>query len=152
MSTIQPIAVPSSTPTSGQPLPGAAERLVDTFVRTGELDPSVLATLNSREVFAAAGNLSPRQQGLLQGALDAVQGTVNSLQDVAKTPSQRQAEDAREASEQMRLAEMRGQAELEMILAPYEKGDRPPAGLAWSVSVTTLVDGDPARIEDDLQG
>jgi hypothetical protein len=168
MTAIDPSALPGAaalSPTAGDPLTAAVER----FAATGEIDLAPFAAAAPEALTQAFQSLSPRRQGDLQRQLgergllgglvgEAVKGvgkTVAQTTDAAiETRSERQAQETSERIESSRLdrwmGEIRGQADIDFVLAPLSKQERPPAALASTTQTRSAIEaGQPGLVDDD---
>lgn len=157
MTSIDPSVLRTAAPTPlspTDPLAAAVER----FEATGAVDIAVFEAAGAQAVDQALRGLSPRQQGDLQrqlgdkGLLGLVDGTVEGVgktvaqtTDAAiETKTERQAQEASDRIESSRLdrwmAETRGQADIDFVLAPLSKQDRPPVALASGVQARSVED------------
>lgn len=146
----------TAPPSPSDPLSVAIER----FRATGAIDSSAFATAAPEALDLALRGLPPRQQGDLQRQLgdkgllggligSTVKGvgqTVARTTDAAiETKTERQAQEASDRIESSRLdrwmGETRGQADIDFVLAPLTKQDRPPAALASGVQTRSVEDG-----------
>ena len=126
------------------------------FEATGRLDVQLFAQAAPAALLHALSGLAPQQRGLLErllgeqgllgrqglvgGTVGGVGETVARTTDAAiQTPTEREFEQTSERIEDSRLdqrmGQLRGQADLDFVLAPFSKLDRPPAELAASTSV-----------------
>ncbi len=142
--------VPVARPT--EPLEAALAQ----FEATGRLDVQPFAQAAPTALLHALAGLAPQQRGLLErllgeqgllgkeglvgGTVGAVGETVARTTDAAiETPTEREFEQTSERIEDSRLdqrmGQLRGQADLDFVLAPFSKLDRPPAELAAATSV-----------------
>ena len=148
-------------PSPSDPLSVAVER----FQATGAVDPSAFAAASPQALDQALRGLSPRQQGdlrrqledqgapgqtgllgLVDGTVEGVGKTVAQTTDAAiETKTERQAQEASDRIESSRLdrwmGEVRGQADIDFVLAPLSQQDRPPAALASGVQTRSVEDG-----------
>lgn len=150
----------TAPPSSGDPLSAALER----FETTGAIDLVVFGAAGPEALDRALRGLPPRQQGDLQRRLadnglhgdllgglvgatvEGVGETVARTTDAAiETRTERQAQEASDRIESSRLdrwmGEVRGQADIDFVLAPLSKQDRPPAALASGVRTGSIEDG-----------
>lgn len=166
MTSIDPSVLRTTTaaPAPTDPLSVALER----FEATGAIDMAAFGAARPEVLDRALRGLSPRQQGELQRRLadDGGQGgphgdllgglvgatvegvgrTVARTTDAAiETRTERQAQEASDRIESSRLdrwmGEVRGQADIDFVLAPLSKQDRPPAALASGVRTGSVEDG-----------
>jgi hypothetical protein len=84
--------------------------------------------------------------GLVGATVEGVGQTVARTTDAAiETRTERQAQEASDRIESSRLdrwmGEVRGQADIDFVLAPLSKQDRPPAALASGVRTGSIEDG-----------
>ncbi len=160
MSSIDSILAAGAAPQAlapAKPLETALAR----FEATGRLDVTPFAEAAPSVLLEALSGLAPQQRGLLerllgeQGLLGqdglvgttvgAVGETVARTTDAAvETPTEREFEETAEHIENsrldQRLGQLRGQTDLDFVLAPFSKLDRPPAELAASVTVASPTD------------
>lgn len=146
---------PAASP--ARPLEGALAQ----FEATGRLDAQPFAEAAPETLLAALSGLAPQQRGALErllgeqgllgkdgligGTVGAVGETVARTTDAAvETPTEKEFEQTSERIEDsrldQRLGQLRGQADLDFVLAPFSKLDRPPAELAASTTVVSPLD------------
>lgn len=134
----------------------ALQAALGQFEATGRLDAQPFAEAAPAVLLEALSGLAPQQRGLLErllgekgllgkdglvgGAVGAVGETVARTTDAAvETPTEREFEQTSARIEDsridQRLGQLRGQADLDFVLAPFSKLDRPPAELAAATSV-----------------
>lgn len=126
------------------------------FEATGRLDIHPFAEAAPGILLDALSGLAPQQRGVLErllgekgllgkdglvgGTVRAVGETVARTSDAAvETPTEKEFEQTSERIEDsrldQRLGQLRGQADLDFVLAPFSKLDRPPAELAAATTV-----------------
>lgn len=146
----------TAPPSPSDPLSVALER----FESTGAIDMPAFGAARPEALDRALRSLAPRQQGDLQRRLadagllgglvgatvEGVGETVARTTDAAiETPSERRDQESSDRIESSRLdrwlGEIRGQADIDFVLAPLGKQDRPPAALASGVRTGSLEDG-----------
>jgi hypothetical protein len=145
----------ATPPSPTDPLTAAIER----FEATGAVDLAAFEAAGPEALDQALRCLSPRGQGDLQrqlgdkgllglvgGTAEGVGKTVAQTTDAAiETKTERQAEEASDRIESSRLdrwmGETRGQADIDFVLAPLSKQDRPPSALASGVQTRSVEDG-----------
>lgn len=146
--------LPPSPLSPAKPLEAALAR----FEATGRLDLTPFAEAAPSVLLEALSGLAPQQRGLLerllgeQGLLGkgglvgntvgAVGETVARTTDAAvETPTEKEIAETEQHIEDsrldQRLGQLRGQADLDFVLAPFSKLDRPPAELAASVTLAS---------------
>lgn len=144
------VAVPAGNGRLG----GAVER----FRHSGQLDRAAFAQAGPAETAAALQTLPPAQRGALEGALLAeglggvlegvgglmdgaagmVEDTADTVADPAiETRSERTVGNFQAAVHDQWWTQMRGQAQMDLILAGRDKLDRPAAALANLVRTDT---------------
>jgi len=155
MPSIDSIAAASGQVSVGRPIEPLEAALAQ-FEATGRLDVQPFAQAAPAVLLQALSGLAPQQRGLLErllgeqgllgkeglvgGTVGAVGETVARTTDAAiETPTERKFERTSERIENSRLdqrmGQLRGQADLDFVLAPFSKLDRPPAELAAATSV-----------------
>ena len=155
-------ASPTTPPPPMDPLAAAVER----FEATGAVDVAAFEAAEPQALDQALRGLSPRQQGDLQrqladtgqlggllgglvgGTVTGIGETVVRTTDAAiETPTERKAQEASDRIESSRLdrwmGETRGQADMDFVLAPLSKQDRPPVALASGVQTRSVEDDRP---------
>lgn len=163
MSSIDSIVASGATQASvvrpGDPLQDAVAQ----FEATGRLDVAPFAQAAPSALLGALSGLAPQQRGVLErllgeqgllgqdglvgGTVGAVGETVARTTDAAvETSTEREFEQTSERIEDSRLdqrmGQLRGQADLDFVLAPFSKLDRPPAELAAATSVAGALEAD----------
>ena len=132
------------------------EAAVAQFEATGRLDVQPFAQAAPATLLRGLSGVAPQQRGLLErllgeqgvlgkdglvgGTVGAVGETVARTTDAAvETPTEHQFEQTSERIEgsrlDQRMGQLRGQADLDFVLAPFSKLDRPPAELAAATTV-----------------
>lgn len=145
-------AVQAAAARPTQPLEAALAR----FEATGRLDIQPFAEAAPAVLLETLSGLAPQQRGLLErllgeqgllgkdglvgGAVGAVGETVARTTDAAvETPTEREFEQTSQRIEvsrlDQRMGQLRGQADLDFVLAPFSKLDRPPAELAAATAL-----------------
>ena len=133
------------------------------YEATGRLDVTPFANAAPSALLGVLSGLAPQQRGALErllgeqgllgkdglvgGTVGAVGETVARTTDAAvETPTEKEFAQTSERIEDsrldQRLGQLRGQADLDFVLAPFSKLDRPPAELAASTSVTGAFETD----------
>lgn len=156
MSSIDSIAGSASARTSVVSPAPPLEAALAQFETTGRLDIQPFAEAAPTSLLQALSGLPPQQRGTLErllgekgllgkdgligGTVGAVGETVARTTDAAvETPTEREFEQTSERIEDsrldQRLGQLRGQADLDFVLAPFSKLDRPPAELAATTTV-----------------
>lgn len=149
----------ATLPRLQDPLAAALAR----FEATGRLDVSAFAEAAPSLLLEALSTLAPQQRGQLErllgehgllgenglvgGAIHAVGETVARTTDAAvHTPTEKRFEETAEHIEDSRLdqqlGQLRGQTDLDVVLSPFSKLDRPPAALAAATTVASPIESD----------
>lgn len=131
------------------------------FETTGRLDIQPFAEAAPTSLLEALSGLAPHQRGTLERLLSErgplgkdslIGGTVGAVGETAarttdaavETPTERKFEQTSERIEDsrldQRLGQLRGQADLDFVLAPFSKLDRPPAELAATTTVAAPIE------------
>lgn len=158
MTPIDPFVLRASATTPPPPMDPLAAA-VERFEATGAVDVTAFEAAEPEALDQALRGLSPRQQGDLQRQLadtgqlgGLVSGTVKGVGEAVsrttdaaiETPTERKAQEASDRIESSRLdrwmGETRGQADMDFVLAPLSKQDRPPAALASGVQTRSVED------------
>ena len=156
MSSIDSIVAGAAIQTSAVRSVDPLQAALSEFEATGRLDIQTFTQAAPATLLEALSGLAPQQRGLLErllgengllgkdglvgGTVGAVGETVARTTDAAiETPTEREFEQTSERLEDsrldQRLGQLRGQADLDFVLAPFSKLDRPPAELAAATTI-----------------
>ena len=162
MSSIDSILAAGAAPPTLAPAK-LLETALAQFEATGRLDLTAFSEAAPSVLLEALSGLAPQQRGVLErllgeqgllgkdglvgGTVSAVGETVARTTDAAvETPTEREFEETSQHIEDsrldQRLGQLRGQADLDFVLAPFSKLDRPPAELASATSVAAPTQDD----------
>lgn len=156
MSPIDSIVAGAAAQTLAVRLADPLQAAMARFEATGRLDIQPFTEAAPTVLLEALTGLAPQQRGLLERllgekgllgeagligeTLGAIGETVARTSDVAvETSTEREFEQTSERIEDsrldQRLGQLRGQADLDFVLAPFSKLDRPPAELAAATTI-----------------
>jgi hypothetical protein len=163
MSSIDSIVASSAVQTSIAPPADPLREALGQYEATGRLDIQPFTEAAPEALLGVLSGLAPQQRGTLErllgeqgllgkdglvgGTVGAVGETVARTTDAAvETPTEKEFAQTSERIEDsrldQRLGQLRGQADLDFVLAPFSKLDRPPAELAASTTVAGALEDD----------